>query len=243
MRRLLLALCLLAASPAAGGCRVALDIGHSRSAPGATSARGVVEWEFNLALARRVAAALDTAGIDRVALDDSGDDRVLAARPQMAAAAGASLLVSLHHDDVQDRYKSDWRWQGRIFQHGEAFSGFGVFVSGRNPAFGESRKVAEAIADGLLAAGLRPSLHHAEPIPGEGRPLLDAARGLYRFDDLVVLKTATMAAVLVEAGIIVNKDDEMLIASDGYRDRVAQAIVGAAADHCRRVADGVGYRP
>lgn len=235
MRWLLVALCLLAASPAVAGCRVALDIGHSRLAPGATSARGVVEWEFNLALARRVVMALDAVGIERVPLDESGAERALAERPRWAAAAGASLLISLHHDDVQDRYKRSL--------HSEAFSGFGLFVSGLNPAFDESRRVAEAIADGMLAAGLHPSLHHAEAIPGEGRPLLDPSRGLYRFDDLVVLKTASMPAVLVEAGIIVNQDDEPLIASDGYRDRVAQAIAVATTSHCRRLTDGVGYRP
>ena len=240
---LALAIWLLATAPAWAGCRVALDIGHSRQVFGATSARGVTEWEFNAALARRVAAALDGAGIDRLPLDDSGAAVALEERSRRAAAAGASLLISLHHDDVQDRYKSDWSWQGRTLSHGEAFSGFGLFVSARNPAFAESRLVAEAIADGLLAAGLHPSLHHAEAIAGEGRPLLDSARGLYRFDDLVVLRSAAIPAVLVEAGIIVNRDDEPEIASDAYRDRVAAAIVAAARDHCRRLAGGVGYRP
>lgn len=33
-----------------------------------------------------------------------------------------------------------------------------------------------------------PSLHHAEPIHGENRELLDTTLGIYRFDDLTVLK-------------------------------------------------------
>ena len=55
-----------------------------------------------------------------------------------------------------------------------------------------------------MAAGEKPSLYHAEPIAGENRPLLDRRLGVHRFDGLAVLKTATMPAVLVEAGVIVN---------------------------------------
>jgi len=236
MRRAALSvLLLLAATPAAAGCKVALDVGHSRANPGATSARGGLEWQFNLALAQRAAKALAAAGVDAVILDQTGKDLALAERTKLAAARHASLFISLHHDDVQDQYKTEWQWQGHPQGHGEDFSGFGLFVSAQNPRFAESRRVAAAIADGLLAAGQHPSLHHAEPIPGENRPLLDATRGLYRFDDLVVLKTASMPAVLVEAGIIVNKDDEPLIDSDGFRDRVAEAIATAAQGHCRRL--------
>lgn len=239
---MLLALLLLLAVPARAGCRIALDPGHSRAHPGATSARGIDEWDFNRALAVRVKAGLAAAGIDSVLLNPAGDDWTLAERPRAAARAGATLFVSLHHDDVDDRYKSDWLWQGRTLRHGERFSGFGVFVSARNPALAESRRVAVAVADGLLAVCLRPSLHHAEAIPGENRPLLDPGHGLYRFDDLVVLKSAPMPALLIEAGIITNRDDEPVIASDPYRALVADAIVAAARDHCRRVDEAGAMR-
>jgi N-acetylmuramoyl-L-alanine amidase len=43
-------------------------------------------------------------------------------------------------------------------------------------------------------------LHHAEPVAGESRELIDRALGIYRYDELAVLRTATMPAVLFEAG-------------------------------------------
>ncbi len=230
---------LLAAGPVqAAGCKVAIDIGHSRTTPGATSARGVSEWTFNAALAEAVLASLRQADVPAEVLNPNGSDIPLTSRPHAAAAAGATLLISLHHDDVQDKYKSEWLWEGHPYQHGEHFSGFGVFVSGKNRAFAESLRVARAVADGLRAGGISPSLHHAEKIPGENRPLLDRDRGLYRYDNLVVLKSARMPAVLIEAGIIVNKDDEPSIASPAYRSAIADAVALAAADHCRRVVDG-----
>lgn len=232
---ILLATLTLGASPAAAGCLVALDVGHHTELPGEISARGVPELAFNQALAQRVATALETAGIPRLVVNADGTVRDLAERPRRAGQAGATLLISLHHDSVQDSYKSNWVWEGGERAYSDAFSGYGLFVSAANPAFAESRTVAAGIADGLLAAGLHPSLHHAEAIAGENRLLLDPQRGIYRFDELAVLRLAAMPAVLVEAGIIVNRDDEPQIASEPYRTAIAAAIVSAAGAHCGRL--------
>lgn len=236
MRSITLLAALLQPLPAlASGCLIAVDIGHYRDSPGETSARGIPELEFNAALAHEVSRHLDAAGIAHVLINTEGDISELAERPRRAARAGASLLLSLHHDSVQDQYKTRWVWQGVERAHSEVFSGFGLFVSGRNPQLEESERVARDIADGLLGRGLAPSLHHAEAIAGENRPLLDSGRGLYRFDELAVLRLATMPAVLIEAGIIVNRDDEPLIASAPYRAAFAQAMADASANHCQRM--------
>ncbi|OAN49205.1 hypothetical protein A6A04_03570 [Paramagnetospirillum marisnigri] len=236
MRRLALILAgPLLAAPAWAECRVAVDIGHSRTAPGAVSARGVPEYSFNAALAQDVAAALRAASIPVVVINPEGAAIELKQRPKAAAAAGASLLLSLHHDSVQPVYLSSWQWQGKPQRYSDRFSGFGLFVSRKTSAWDESLLVAEAIGDGLIAAGLQPSLHHAEAIAGENRPLLDAGRGIYQFDGLAVLRLATMPAVLIEGGIIVNRTDEPMIASPSYRAHLAAAIVAAARAHCRRI--------
>jgi len=235
--RLLAVAFLLLLLPRSGlaGCLIALDVGHHREAPGEVSARGVPELVFNAELARRVGWELDRRGIAWTLINAQGDVTELAERPRRAAQAGASLFLSLHHDSVQDAYKTEWVWQGVPRAHSEVFSGFGLFVSGRNPQMEESETVARAIGDGLIAAGLGPSLHHALAVEGENRPLLDARRGIYRFDDLAVLRQAAMPAVLVEAGIIVNRDDEPVIASEAYRAAFARAIATAAHAHCQRL--------
>jgi N-acetylmuramoyl-L-alanine amidase len=225
---------LLVAAPAWAGCRVALDIGHSRDRPGAVSASGKSEWSFNAALALRVEAALRTAGIDVVVLNRDGAALGLTQRPKKAAALGATLLLSLHHDSVQPRYL--------VNGVSDRFAGFGLFLSGENPRPEESALVAITLADRLLAAGFRPSLHHAEAIPGENRPLLDAGRGIYRYDGLAVLRHASMAALLFEAGVIVNPSEEKILSSDASRDRMAGAIVAAVRDHCTRVENSAAIR-
>ncbi|MCQ4384037.1 N-acetylmuramoyl-L-alanine amidase, partial [Clostridioides difficile] len=92
------------------------------------------------------------------------------------------------------------------------FRGVSVFVSERNPHYAASLRCAKAIAERLVASGARPSLYPAQPIRGENRPLIDPQLGIHRCDDLVVRRTAPIPAVLVEAGVIVNPDEEARLA-------------------------------
>jgi N-acetylmuramoyl-L-alanine amidase len=61
-------------------------------------------------------------------------------------------------------------------------------------------------------------------------PIVDKEKGIYAFDDLVVLKTATMPAVLLECGVIVNRTDEENLNNPAYRKRLVEAICRAVQD-------------
>jgi N-acetylmuramoyl-L-alanine amidase len=233
-RLLALGLLLPMVASAAPECSVAVDIGHHRAAPGATSARGQPEWSFNAPLAGAIVDALRRHGVTALLLNPTGDPIDLRQRPADAEAAGATLFLSIHHDSVQEKYLSPWQWQGRDLAYSDRFSGYGLFVSSKNPAYPQSLAAAEAVGDALLGLGLVPSLHHAESIQGENRPLLDERRGIYRYDDLVVLKYATMPALLVEAGIIVNRQDEEILADPAFRRRFADAVAQGIASWCKR---------
>jgi N-acetylmuramoyl-L-alanine amidase len=47
---------------------------------------------------------------------------------------------------------------------------------------------------------------------------------------LVVLKTATMPAILLECGVIVNRTDEENLNNPAYRKRLVEAICRAVQD-------------
>lgn len=196
MRLIALALAALLAGRA-HAATVAIDTGHSPTRAGVTAADGRGEFEMNRILARAVIARLQARGHRVIDVHAIGADRTLSSRA--AAAKGADLLVSIHHDSIQQA----WLDAG----HATRYGGFSVFLSGRNAQVQRSWQCAAALGEAMLAAGERPSLYHATPIPGENRPLLDAARGVHRFDNLVVLKAAPTAAVLLEAGVIINPNE------------------------------------
>lgn len=199
---------------AAQAAYVVVDTGHMRAHPGAVSPGGKVEYDYNLQVSDALAAALAAAGqrVARVAAD--GKDITLAART--AAHPDADFFVSIHHDSIPQ----EWIDAGRR----RAFRGYALFVSEKNPHYEKSLACARAIGTQLLTIGEVPSLYHQTPIPGENRPLIDARVGIHRFDDLVVLKTAAMPAVLVEVGVIANPDEALRLGEPGVVRRQADAI-------------------
>lgn len=212
---------------------IAVDIGHTPQSPGAISAHGIGEYRFNRRLGEIVVAALRQAGFPAEPILIDGDSsNQLAKRVAAAKRLSPRLLVSLHHDSVQQQYLESWEVNGETFQFSDRFSGYSLFVSKANPAYRQSLAFAGLLGDRLMAAGLAFSPHHAEPIRGEGRTLLDDRRGIYEFRGLRVLKDSAAPAVLVEAGVIVNRQDEMQLATPQRMALVADAITAAAQAFC-----------
>jgi N-acetylmuramoyl-L-alanine amidase len=191
---------------------VAVDVGHSIKHPGAVSISGANELDLNIALAENVANNLQAKSISTHLIGDDGKMDVLTDRT--LAAKDDALFLSIHHDSI---LKS---WMPRVHE----FSGFSVFVSRKNKQVDRSLACASKIGAALINAGFKPSRYHALPIEGQNRPFADEANGVHYFDDLIVLKTAKQPAILVEAGVIVNDEDELRVTSPVGRQRVAIAI-------------------
>ncbi|MEQ9333378.1 N-acetylmuramoyl-L-alanine amidase [Thalassobaculum sp.] len=212
--------------------RIVVDIGHTPDAPGTVSATGVAELAYNRRFAERLTAALRprlATGGSAVALEIGEPDPKLDHRVAAIAARRPSLILSIHHDSVQERYLTR-RIVDRVeLTETDAAAGFSLFVPADTPVAAASLTAARAIADALAAAGERPSLHHAEPIAGENRHLLDPARGIYAGDFLKVLRTAAAPAVLVEVGVIKNPAEERRLSDPTEVDRLTTAVAGAIA--------------
>jgi len=129
-------------------------------------------------------------------------------------------------------YLKKWRYQGKKHRYSDRFNGFSIFVSKKNTAYDDSFSFAQLLGQQLINHDLIFTRHHAEKIKGENRPFLDEKLGIYRFDNLVLLKNAVMPSVLLECGIILNRDEELRVSSDDYRYLVADAVIQAV-DHYR----------
>ncbi len=230
-----------AQSPACdhGSFVVAVDAGHSPDSPGATSARGVPEYEFNARLAKLIVARLHARGFTR-AFIVSGEGRALSPAERAGAAngAGADLLISVHHDSVQPVYLSEWSYGGNKLLYCDRFKGYSLFISGVTEGYGRALLFARILAGRMISGGLSPSHYHAEPIPGEARDPVDQDKGIYRDDSLTLLKEAHMPAVLMEAGVIVNRDEEAMLEDGAHREKIAEAVVSSVEEYCPRVEGG-----
>jgi N-acetylmuramoyl-L-alanine amidase len=214
-----------------------VDVGHTAEAVGATSARGATEFSFNLQLGQRIEGALVAAGMakTRLMVTKGRGRSTLFERSKRANEMKADLFLSIHHDAVQDGYLQKWTYQNKLNNFSDKFAGYSIFVSNENPEINASLEAARLLGREVVARGLMFTRHHAEDINGERRRLIDDTLGIYRFDELVVLRTTRVPAVLLEAGVIVNRKEELLLSSPAYREKISAAVTAGVERFCSYV--------
>ena len=217
------------------GFRVLLDIGHTIDAPGARSARGIPEYQFNLLLTEQIERALLEAGFRRTfVLNTFGPTRAgLVERVSRANALRADLFLSIHHDSVPQFLKEEWDYDGQPISFSDRFKGHSIFVSMKNRQYAASLTFARMLGRHLKARGLEYTPHYTQGLMGRWqRTLVDAQAGVYRYDQLIVLGRTHMPAVLLEAGSIVNRDEELLLASTERQSLIAASVLSAVEGFC-----------
>jgi len=225
----------VAACTRAADFRIVVDVGHGTDAPGALSARGVYEYEFNLRLAREIDAQLHAAGFDKAVLLVTSDKppRGLFKRVARANGLNPDLFLSVHHDSVPDRMVETWEVDGKTQHYNDRFPGHSIFVSNNNADRVGSLAFARQLGLALKAHGLKYTPHYTEKFMGKRRrELVDAQAGVYRYDQLIVLKDTHMPAALLEAGSIINRNEELLLATPEHQALMAGAVVEAVDAFC-----------
>ena len=215
--------------------RAMIDVGHTAQAPGATSARGFLEFSFNLNLANRIEQQLLAAGFRRsVLLITEGPSlKALAERVKRANALGADLFLSIHHDSVPDKFLENWEFEGQQRGFSDRFSGHSIFISHDNSDSAGSLLFARLLGSQLRERGLQYTPHYTDRIMGNRqRLLIDEEAGVYRYDQLVVLRNTGMPAVLLEAGSIINREEELRMGSVEHQALVSAGVAYAVESFC-----------
>ena len=230
--------------------RVVIDVGHAIDAPGALSARGMTEYAFNLQLAQNIKQALLDAGFAKTELliTNKKPPLGLFARVEAANRMTADLFLSIHHDSVPDNLTKTWQYNGEDQGYNDDYPGYAIFISKDNADPKGSLEFAHLLGKALRARGLQFTSHYTLKLMGSHRrELLDADAGVYRFDQLVVLRHTRMPAALLEAGSIVNRQEELELATPERRAATSAAVVAAVGEFCAGRAhpktDAVAKRP
>ncbi|MCK1649960.1 N-acetylmuramoyl-L-alanine amidase [Bradyrhizobium sp. 149] len=217
--------------------RIVVDVGHTPDSYGALSARNDPEFGFNFRLARLITAKLKAEGFAaaRLLVTDGKARPSLLKRVGAANDGRADLFLSIHHDSVPDKLLGTWEFDGANSYFSDRFSGHSLFVSQRNPHFAASLMLARMIGRQLKEQDLHYASQYTLPVMGRyRRQLLDKDVGVYRYDGLVVLSQTRSAAVLLEAGSIINRDEEMAMNSLERQEIIAGAVAVAMKEFCAR---------
>jgi N-acetylmuramoyl-L-alanine amidase len=215
--------------------RVVVDVGHDAVKYGAKSARGALEYDFNLRLAKVVEKALLDAGFARTFLmvTTVAPRAGLFLRAAKANSMGADLLLSIHHDSVPDKLLEKWEYEGEQLSFSDRWKGHSIFISNGNGDYKGSLQFGKLLGLQMKARGLKYTPHYTEKIMGSRRRVLvDADAGVYRYDELIVLKDTRMPAVLLEAGSIINREEELLLGTPEHQALIGASVADAVKAFC-----------
>jgi N-acetylmuramoyl-L-alanine amidase len=229
-----------ASKPTATTCeparfRIVVDVGHTKESDGAMSARNIPEFDFNLKLARRITEKLKSDGFaaTRLLVTDGKARPSLFTRVAAAHNLQADLFLSIHHDSVPDRLLENWEFEGKKSHFSDRFGGYSVWVSHDNANFKTSLAFAELLGKEMKAQGLEYAHQYTQPIMGRYQfPLLNKETGVYSHDELIVLGRTRIPAVLLEAGSIINRDEELKMSSPERQNVTAGAVTAAVKEFC-----------
>ena len=225
--------------------RVVVDVGHTVDVPGAMSARGIPEYAFNLQLAREIKQALVDAGFEQTVLliTATAPRRGLVERAARANSMHANLFLAIHHDSVPDNLKHSWDYGGQKNEFNDDYPGYAIFISNENADPAGSLRFGQLLGRELELRTLHYTPHYTLALMGHHRRILvDAEAGVYRYDELIVLRQTTMPAVLLEAGSIVNRQEELELGTQERRSLTSAAIVAAVENFCAASARPPGVR-
>ena len=203
------------------------------------------EYVFNLRLAQDVKQALVDAGFDKTVLliTSNAPPIGLLERAIRANKMAANLFIAIHHDSVPDYLLQTWEYDRQQNHFNDSFPGYAIFISNENADRADSLMFGRLLGQELQARGLGFTPHYTLALMrNRRRELIDADAGVYRYDPLIVLKETRMPAVLLEAGSIVNRREELALATPQRRALISAAIAVAVEDFCAERASEHGAR-
>jgi len=214
---------------------IAIDAGHGGEDPGATGPGKVLEKDVVLEISQRLAKRIDSTPGYRASLVRGGDYFVaLKSRAKLAREKRADFFVSIHADAF----------------HMPSVHGASVYaLSGRGASSESARyladranrsdliggvgalslkdkddQLASVLLDLSMNATLDISLQAGEMVLAELGEVTKLHKPRVEQAGFAVLKSPDMPSLLIETGFISNPDEARRLASQGFQQKVADAI-------------------
>jgi N-acetylmuramoyl-L-alanine amidase len=218
---------------------VAVDAGHGGQDPGALGRGGTREKDVTLAIARRLAAAIDAEPGMRAVLIRDGDYFItLGGRTRKARQLGADMFVSIHADSVRNRgitgssvYVLSLRGASDEAARWLAESENAADLKGGVSLDDKDDALASVLLDVTQKESISNSVEAADSVLASLRHVGTVHRQTVQHAGFVVLKSPDIPSMLVETAFISNTTDERRLRDPGHQDRLARAIRDGVKDY------------
>jgi len=221
--------------------KVVIDPGHGGNDPGALSRSGLREKNVNLDIAKKLSALLRAEGVQTVLTRSTDKFIPLSSRVSIANRSGADLFISIHSNAARSRSLSGFEvyYVAPSVSDSKraAFTARSTSLNLKDTVFSSDTQDLKAIIWDMIYTNSR-----AESI--------ELARSLCRIMDsnidanilgvknarFQVLKGITMPGILVEVGFLSNANEERLLRTDAYREKLAVGILEGIRDYSQDMA-------
>jgi N-acetylmuramoyl-L-alanine amidase len=210
-----------------GVSRIVIDPGHGGADPGAQTVE-LSESALVLDVSHRLAARLEAVGIEVVLTRRSDVYLPLHARTELANRVDADLFLSIHANAASDRSA---RGIETYYLDFASDADAATLAARENAA---SREGLHNLPKLVQSITMQDKLKESQDLAGlVQRHLIGGVRELHpAAQDLgvkrapfVVLIGANMPSVLTEISFLTNQEEAAFLATDAYRDRIADALL------------------
>jgi N-acetylmuramoyl-L-alanine amidase len=218
---------------------IAIDAGHGGQDPGAIGRGGTREKDVTLAIARKLAAAIDAEDGMRAKLIRDGDYFIsLRGRARKARELGADMFISVHADSVPNRSVSGSsvyvlslrgasdeasRWLAERENAADLMGG--VSLDDKNDV------LASVLLDVTQKEAVSNSVEAADAVLASLRRVGSVHGPRVKHAGFMVLKSPDIPSMLVETAFISNATDERRLRDSAHQQRIARAIHAGVRDY------------
>ncbi|KPQ28167.1 MAG: N-acetylmuramoyl-L-alanine amidase [Marinobacter excellens HL-55] len=224
---------------------VVIDPGHGGEDPGAIGPRGTREKDVVFKMSETLASLINKQPGFTAKLTRTGDYYIgLRNRTLLARKYNADLFVSVHADAFRTPQPSGAsvfalsqrgatsetaRWLAQSENRSDLIGGAGgLSLDGRDDM------LAGVLLDLSMTASINASLGVGSSVLGKLGDIAKLHKPGVEQAAFAVLKSPDIPSILVEAGFISNPKEEQNLATEWYRNRLANAIMDGINDHFQR---------
>jgi len=222
---------------------VIIDPGHGGEDPGAIGPKKTMEKDIVLKVGEKVIHFLKQDKEIQAFLTRKGDYFIpLEERTKMAREFGADLFVSLHTDgsfNPQARGSSIYCLSlsgatdqaAKILADKENMSNILGGAVLRPAAFAKDPNLNQILLDLMQNNSMKESFRFAETVLADIKAINSVKYPSYRQANFIVLKAPDIPSVLLEMSYITNKEDERLLNSSDFQEKIAKTLTASIRKH------------
>ena len=221
--------------------KVIIDAGHGGNDPGAIGKSGLREKDVNLDIAKRLSNLLKVEGVQAVLTRSSDKFIPLSSRVSIANKSGADLFISVHSNAARSRSLNGFEVYYVAPSVSDAkraaLTARSTSLNLKNAIFASNAQELRTILWDMIYANSRAeSIELSKTLCKVMDATIDANILGVKNARFQVLKGIRMPGVLIEVGFVSNLNEERLLRTDAYRQKLVQGIVESLRDYSQDMA-------